>query len=268
MSSLFVTLALIAAAFVYLRGWYRLRNRIPRLLSIWRLAAFAFGLIALWAVVASPLAEMDHHLLTAHMAQHLILMTVSAPLILFGAPVIVLLNGLAKPFGRLVSGPLFRCSRVQTFGHLVTHPLFCWFAGAATVITWHIPALFELGMGSARWHGVEYACFFAAGILFWWPVFLPWPSLATWSAWGVPLYLFLATLPCDALSAFLTFCGRVVYPHYLSGHRLFHLTPLGDQECAGALMWVWVTFAYLAPAVVVTIQTLSPQGRALNAKVA
>jgi cytochrome c oxidase assembly factor CtaG len=182
--------------------------------------------------------------------------------------VIVLLNGLPKPFGRLISGSLLRGSPVQTFGHLVTNPLFCWFAGVATVIAWHIPALFELGMGSARWHEVEYACFFVAGILFWWPVVQPWPTLATWSTWGVPLYLFLATLPCDALSAFLTFCGRVAYPHYLSVHRLFNTSPLGDQECAGALMWVWVTFVYLAPAVAFTIQTLSPQRHVLKAKVA
>lgn len=266
MSSLLVTLALIAVELVYLRGWYRLRNAIPDLLSVWRPAAFSCGLLALWAVVASPLAGMDHHLLTAHMAQHLVLMTVSAPLILLGAPVIVLLNGLAKPFERLVSAPLFRCSPVQTLWHLVTHPLLCWFAGTGTVIAWHIPALFELGMGSAWWHDVEYACFFAAGILFWWPVVQPWPSVAAWPRWSTPLYLFLATLPCDALSAFLTFCGRVVYPHYVSVHRVFNISPLGDQECAGALMWVWVTFIYLAPAVVVTIQTLSPQRRTLNAE--
>jgi cytochrome c oxidase assembly factor CtaG len=210
---------------------------------------------------------MDHHLLTAHMAQHLVLMTVSAPLTLLGAPIIVLLNGLAQPLGRLVSGPLLRDSAVQSFGQLVTHPLFCWFAGTATVIAWHIPALFELGMRSTGWHEAEYACFFAAGILFWWPVVQPWPSLATWSTWGVPLYLFLATLPCDALSAFLTFCGRVVYPHYLSMHPLYNISPLGDQECAGALMWVWVTFVYLAPATVVTIQMLSPQRRAVTAEV-
>jgi putative membrane protein len=268
MSSLPVTLAIIGVELLYVRGWYRLRNAIPDLVSACRLAAFSCGLLALWAVVASPLAAMDHHLLTAHMALHLILMTVSAPLTLLGAPVIVLLNGLAKPFERLVSGPLLRYPPVQTFGQLVTHPLFCWFAGVATVIAWHTPTLFALGMGSARWHEVEYACFFAAGILFWWPVVQPWPTPAAWSTWGVPLYLFLATLPCDALSAFLTFCGRVVYPHYLSMHRPFSISPLGDQECAGALMWVWVTFVYLAPAAAVTIRTLSPQRRALNAKVA
>ena len=256
MASLFVTLVLIAVEFLYLRGWYQLRNAIPQLLSVWRLAAFSCGLFALWAIVASPLAALDHHLLTAHMAQHLILMTVSAPLILLGAPIIVLLDGLRKPFGRLVSEPLRR----------ITHPVFCWFAGTATVVAWHIPTLFELGMRSMRWHAVEYACFFAAGILFWWPVVQPWPSLATWSPWGVPVYLFLATLPCDALSAFLTFCGRVVYPHYLSVHPLFNISPLGDQQCAGALMWVWATFVYLAPAAAVTIRTLSPQRRAWNAE--
>jgi len=267
MSSLLVTLALVVVEFVYLRGWYRLHNAIPRLLSVWRLAAFFCGFLGLWAVVASPIATMDHHLLTAHMAQHLLLMTVSAPLILLGAPVIVLLNGLPKPFGRLVSEPLLLCSSVRTFGYIATHPMFCWFAGVGTVIAWHIPFLFELGIESARWHEVEYACFFVAGILFWWPVVQPWPSLATWPRWGVPLYLFFATLPCDALSAFLTFCGRVVYPHYVSMHRVLNMSPLGDQECAGALMWVWVTFVYLAPAAWVTIQSLSPQRRALNAEV-
>jgi cytochrome c oxidase assembly factor CtaG len=265
MSSLLVTLALIALEFVYLRGWYRLRGAIPQLVSVWRLAAFSFGLLALWVVVGSSLSVMDHHLLTAHMAQHLILMTVSAPLTLLGAPVIVLLNGLPKLLGGLVSGPLLGCSPLNRLGRIVTHPLFCWFAGTATVIAWHIPAMFELGM-SARWHEVEYGCFIAAGILFWWPIVQPWPSLAMWSTWGVPLYLFLATLPCDALSAFLTFCGRVVYPHYLFVHRIFNISPLGDQECAGALMWVWVTFVYLAPAALVTIQMLSPQRRALNAE--
>jgi len=73
-----------------------------------------------------------------------------------------------------------------------------------------------------------------------------------------PLYLFLATLPCDALSAFLTFCGRVIYPSHASAPALLGLTPLLDQECAGALMWFWVTIAYLLPAVAVTLGPLSP----------
>ena len=222
-----------------------------QLFAGWRFGALVTGLFFLWVAVGSPLAAMDHRLLIAHMAQHLLLMTVSAPLILAGIPAITLWLGLNRP---------------RAFGTVVTHPVFCWLAGIAAVIGWHVPVLFEMGMRSRRWHEVEHVCFFVAGLLFWWPVIQPWPSRARWPRWSIPLYLFLATLPCDALSAFLTFCGRVVYPHYLSSHRLFDISPLEDQEFAGALMWVWVTFAYLVPAAVVTIQMLSPQRRPLDAE--
>ena len=76
----------------------------------------------------------------------------------------------------------------------------------------------------------------------------------------MPVYLFLATLPCDALSAFLVFCGHVVYRPYLSGdHGMFGLSPLEDQALAGALMWVTVTFVYLIPALVLTARLLASE---------
>jgi putative membrane protein len=264
-----ITIVLIVVALVYWRGWYRLRHEFPDVLPAWRLGAFMAGLFSLWAAVGSPLAVLDHQLLTLHMLQHLLLMTVAAPLILLGAPIIALLYVLPRRFVPGVLKPLLRrCAPVHWIGRLVTHPVFCWLASTTAVIGWHIPGLFALGMQSKEWHAVEHASFFAAGLLFWWPVIQPWPSLANWPRWGIPLYLFLAALPCDALSAFLTFCDRVVYPHYLSIHRLFNISPLGDQECAGALMWVWVTFAYLTPAAVVTIQMLSPQRRTSKLAVA
>jgi cytochrome c oxidase assembly factor CtaG len=262
-----VTFGLIVVALVYLRGWYQLRNALPHLVSAWQLAAFMSGVFSLWVAVGSPLTMMDHQLLTVHMVQHLLLMTVAAPLVLLGAPVIALLQSLPQRLRHSIVAPLLRCPPVHAMGRLMTHPAFCWLAFTVTVIGWHVPEWFELGMQSEGWHEVEHASFFAAGLLFWWPVILPWPSLARWPRWSVPLYLFLATLPCDALSAFLVFCNRVVYPHYLSAHRHFNVSPLGDQERAGALMWVWVTFAYLVPAAVVTIQMLSPRRRLSEVKV-
>jgi cytochrome c oxidase assembly factor CtaG len=124
------------------------------------------------------------------------------------------------------------------------------------LIAWHYPAAFELGLRSHLWHQVESACFLAAGFLFWLPVIQP--RIGRCSRWSIPLYLFLATLPCDTLSAFLAFCDRVVYPSYLATPRRFSISPLGDQELAGALMWVCVTFIYLFPAVAVTVELLSP----------
>jgi cytochrome c oxidase assembly factor CtaG len=256
-----ITLVLILASIVYLRGWHRLWIALPKGLNKRRLAAAMSGVLATWAALGSPLAVLDHEFLTVHMVQHLLLMTVAAPLLLLGAPMITLLNGLPRPLVNRLLRLLVRWSLVHKLERFVAHPVFCWLGSTAAVIGWHIPSLFELGMRTEKWHEVEQACFFAAGLLFWLPVVQPWPSVARWPRWSVPLYLFLATLPCDVLSAFLAFCDRVVYPNYLSSHRVFSMSPLEDQECAGALMWICVTFAYLAPAAAITIQILSPRER-------
>ena len=195
-----------------------------------RIAAFAGGLAVIWIAAVSPIGHLDHHSLTAHMAQHLLLMLAAAPLILFGARSI-----LARWRPRLS---------------------FCWLAGTLTVLFWHVPAIFEVAMRSHFWHGFEHASFLVAGIVFWWPVFQP----ALYSRWSVPVYLFLATLPCDALSAFLAFCGHIVYRPYLTiPGGILGLSPLDDQALGGALMWVTVTFAYLIPALLLTARSLGSE---------
>jgi len=256
LTTVLTTVILALLAFVYSRGWLRLRRASPVLFPPWRAAAFIAGLFLVWIALGSPLAALDHQLLTVHMMKHLLLMIVGAPLILLGAPAMPLLCGLPKWFMRRGRTPPF-------LGHFLSNPVFCWLAGTAAVIAWHIPTLFQLGLSSNTWHIVEEVCFLSAGLLFWRPIIRTRPREAKGPQWSMsmPLYLFLGTLPCDILSAFLTFCGRVVYPNYVSAARIVNLSPLQDQECAGALMWICVTFAYLIPAVVITMQILSP-GRA------
>ncbi|MGD1094537.1 MAG: cytochrome c oxidase assembly protein [Bryobacteraceae bacterium] len=254
-----ITLFLVGTAFVYVRGWIHLSRTLPNLIARSRLAAFLGGLALLWIAVASPFANLDDELLIVHMLQHLLIMTVAAPLILLGTPAVTLLHGLPQSFVRTSLGPVLRSKILHWMGRCFTHPVICWLAGTGAVLAWHIPRVFELGMSSEVWHAVEHGCFLAAGLLFWWPIVQPWPSVARLPQWSAPLYLFLATLPCDALSAFLTFCDRVVYPSYMSTDRLFDLSALQDQQWAGTLMWVWVTFAYLAPAASITMRLLSPR---------
>ena len=254
------TVAVVAAMLLYLRDWRRLRRDFPEATSGSRPAAFVAGMVVLWAVIGSPLSALDHVLLTFHMVQHLLLMTVAAPLILLGTPAIALPRGLPHPV-RGALGRFLRSFAFRRIGRQVTHPAACWLAGTAVVLVWHVPEIFELGMRSHFWHAIQHATFFAAGLLFWWPVIETGPGSTTLPRSFAPLYLFLATLPCDALSAFLAFCGRVVYPSHRSAHPLFGLSALQDQECAGALMWFWVTIAYLLPAIVITLRALSPSGR-------
>jgi cytochrome c oxidase assembly factor CtaG len=236
-----------------------LRSAFPNLLSPWRLAAFFAGIISIWIAIGSPLNAFDDVSLTVHMLQHLLLMSLAPPLILLGAPQLPLLHGLPQPLARGVVSPILRWAPVKRLGDLIANPAFGWFAAAAALIGWHVPAIFALAL---RWnwlHELEHASFLGAGLLFWWPVIQPWPSVARWPRWSIPLYLFCATLPCDALSAFLVFCDRVVYSPYLSAPRVFAWSALEDQQCAAALMWVSVTILLLVPAVMVTIQILAPQ---------
>jgi cytochrome c oxidase assembly factor CtaG len=211
----------------------------------------------IWIALGSPLAAFDEELLTVHMLQHLLLMTIAPPLILIGAPLMPILHGLPQPFVQSVLSPLLRSAPVQRMGRVLSQPAVCWLAAAAALVGWHIPAAFTLGLQSEAWHIVEHACFLGSGFLFWWPVVQPWPSLATQPRWSILLYLFLATLPCDILSGFLAFCDRVVYPIYLSAPRHVSLTALEDQECAAALMWTCVTIAYLIAAAILTTQLLA-----------
>jgi cytochrome c oxidase assembly factor CtaG len=256
--SIFTLVALVVVAVIYLLGWYRLSKVRQSDASVWRASAFLSGELLVSLVVVSPLARLDHQWLTAHMVQHLMLMTLAAPLILLGEPALMFLNSLPGRGDTAALGPLLRYPPIHGIGRILANLASCWLAGTGCVIVWHVPSAFDLGLQSKVWHDFEQGSFFVAGLLFWWPVVQPWPSIARWDRWFVPLYLFFATIPCDVLSAFLTFCGHVVYPVYAFSPQLLDNSALRDQELAGALMWVWVTFAYLIPAVVITMQILSP----------
>ena len=251
-----IVLFLVLTAFLYFRGWLCLRRTSPVLFPVWSLVTFLSGLLVLLLAVSSPLGVLDHQLLTAHMVKHLLLMVVAAPLILFGKGQPIL-RGLPNWFTHI---SLFTTRLRSLWGSLSGNSIFCWLAGTTTVIAWHIPYFFQLGLSSRAWHTIEDASFLCAGLLFWKPIITRQANGANTAQWLLVLYLFLATVPCDILSAFLSFCGRVLYPHYLSTSQTFSLSALQDQECAGALMWVTVTFAYLIPAVLITANILSTDG--------
>jgi cytochrome c oxidase assembly factor CtaG len=253
-----LTLTVIACAIFYMRGWRHLRSSAANVIPGWRAASFLAGVFLVWLAIGSPLALLDEQLLTVHMMQHLLLMTIAPPLIWMGAPVMPMLHGLPQKFVQSVLGPFLRWPAVQAAGRALSQPMFCWLAAGAALVGWHIPAVFNLALQSEVLHFVEHASFLVAGFLFWWPVIQPWPSVPVWPRWSILLYLFAATLPCDILSAYLTFCERVVYPAYLNAPRVFGLSALEDQECAGALMWTCVTILYLIPAAQITLELLAP----------
>jgi putative membrane protein len=258
-SSMLLTLILVLMELVYLRGWLSVRSRRIARTSAWPAFSFLVGMCLIWAAMASPIAALDHELLTIHMLQHLLLMTLAPPLIWLAAPVGPVLHGLPWCLVESLLVPLWQCRAVKRLAHALGRPEFAWLAACAALVVWHIPIFFALGMQSAAWHLFEHLSFLATGLLFWWPVV----QLSTGeSRQDLPmiLYLFFATLPCDILSGFLAFSDRVVYPMYFSPPHLLRFSPLEDQQCAAALMWTCVTIVYLVAGAILTMRLLSPQG--------
>src|SRR5437016_2804849 len=121
-----LTLMIVALALVYLRG--------SRAVPTWRAVSFLLGLCLIWIAAASPMAALDRELLTFHMVQHLLLMTIAPPLIWMGAPVRVLLRS------------QWRWWPLQRLGHALAQPAFCWLASAAALVGWHFPVPCNLAM--------------------------------------------------------------------------------------------------------------------------
>jgi putative membrane protein len=114
------TLALLLTAVVYVRGWLLIGKTRPEQFPEWRLGSFLAGLFSLFLAVASPFDTLDGQLLSAHMVQHFLFMSVAPPLLLLGAPQVPLLRGLPRIFVRRVLGPFFRMHWLKQVGRFLT----------------------------------------------------------------------------------------------------------------------------------------------------
>src|SRR3984957_7482450 len=167
---------LLLTVFVYARGWLHLRKGFPSAIPTWRFVSYLGGIACVWLAIGSPLAALDESSLTVHMIQHLLLMSFAPPLILLGAPPLPLLHGLPQFLARAVVGPILRWRPMQRLGGFLTNPAVAWTVAAITLLVWHVPAIFELTLRSDSLPKFEHSSFFAAGLMFWWPVFSPGPA--------------------------------------------------------------------------------------------
>jgi cytochrome c oxidase assembly factor CtaG len=261
---------LSGAAGLYLRGWWLLHDQMPQRFRGWHLGSFQLGLGLLLLALASPLEALAKVLLQAHMAQHLVLMMVAPPLLVYGAPTLPFLRGLPPVVVKRGLRPLQAWTVWRQLQRVLTHPVLGWLTFAVATLAWHVPALYELALHSHFWHHVQHLCFLSTGMLFWWPVLQPWPSRPRWPRWAMIPYLLLADIQNTALSAVLVFSERILYPTYLTVPRLWGISTLDDQVAAGVIMWVPGSLAYLIPVGLLVTQLLNapqthPQDRTRHA---
>jgi cytochrome c oxidase assembly factor CtaG len=255
---IWLTLSILITAAIYIRGWQAIRKTRRAQFSDLRLASFLSGLTLLWIATASPLDGFADTLLTVHMVEHLLLMSAIPMLLLYALPVVPLLRGLPEPIRRWIANPLIRMLPLRRFADWLVTPAIAWLAMNLGYLGWHIPAAYDLALENEAWHGVEHLCFLITSLLFWWTILRPWPAPKQRNRWGALLYLALADIVMTMLSGFLTFCDRPAYPYYVAHPNPFGIPVLTDQILGAVIMWVLGSFAFLIPAMGITIQLLSP----------
>jgi cytochrome c oxidase assembly factor CtaG len=184
-----LTAAIFIVAGIYIRGWLAIRKTRRQQFPDWRLAVYLLGLVSLWIALASPLDAFADALLSAHMVQHLLLMSAVPPLILLGAPVVPLLRGLPRAFVKTALGPLFSSQPLLALARFLTRPVVAWLAMNLTFLLWHTPAAYDYALWNQPWHRLEHLCFLITSLLFWWPVIQPWPAKRHPYRWGILIYL-------------------------------------------------------------------------------
>lgn len=255
-----LTGSIVLTAVIYLRGWLAIRKTRPQQFRSRRPASFLAGLTVLWLAIGSPMDGFADALLSAHMIEHLLLMSVVPPLLLYGLPVVPLLRGLPAPFRRVVLGPLIRKKPLRRFFHWLVMPVVAWLTMNIAFLAWHIPGAYDFALEHEGWHDVEHLCFLFSSLLFWWCVIRPWPSGDRKQGWGILLFLVSADIVNTLLSAFLAFCGRPVYVYYLDHPNPFQVSPVDDQVLGAAIMWVLGSVIFLVPAMLLTLN-LAGMGR-------
>jgi cytochrome c oxidase assembly factor CtaG len=174
--------------------------------------------------LSPPVDTLADELLFAHMIEHLMIGDLAALLIVLG-----------------VTGPLLApLLRRRTLGWLrvFTHPvvaIVCW---AVNFYVWHLPALYQAALRHNLLHALEHATFLAFGIAVWMALLGPLPKPAWFSNAAKLVYIIAVRLIGSVLGNVLVFGGSVFYPYYIPGDAKWHISPLGDQITAGALMMV------------------------------
>jgi cytochrome c oxidase assembly factor CtaG len=113
-----------------------------------------------------------------------------------------------------------------------------WLLTLVALWAWHLRALYDAALEHAPIHALEHACFFGSAMLFWWTAVAP--SGRRRLARGADvLYVFTGGFQGAVLGALFVFASTPMYPFYSAARTApWGLTPLADQQLAGAVMWV------------------------------
>ena len=228
---------LLASGALYARGLRALWQHagLGRGIARWEASAFCAGSLTIAVALLSPVAWLSQILLSVHMTQHMLLMLVGAPLLMFGHPLLVWLWALPGGHRTAVMRAL-RAPAPASAWRALTGPLAVFLIQAVAIWGWHVPVLYEAALRHNGVHALEHLSFVIGASLFWWGM-----VHGRYGRRGYGLgvvYVFLTAVYSSALGALLTVSPSAWYNDYVSQGARWGVDALADQQLAGLLMWI------------------------------
>jgi cytochrome c oxidase assembly factor CtaG len=186
-------------------------------------ASFYGGLVLI-VVTLTTTGRLSDELFAAHMAEHLVIGDVGA---------LLLVLGLTGP----VLAPVLR---VKLFDRLkiLAHPAVAFPLWAIDLYLWHVTALHEAAVRHPGVHALQHMSFVCFGANMWMALLGPLPKPAWFGNLARLVYVIAVRLTGAVLGNVLVFGGHVFYSVYATGERRHGISPLADQNAAGAIMMI------------------------------
>lgn len=187
---------------------------------------FIVGVAMLWLAADWPMHDIaEEHLYFVHMLQHLLISFIIPPLLLLAMPAWL---------ARLV---ILDDGTPQRILRVLTKPIVAGTVFNALQILTHWGAVVNLSSDNGPFHYAIHLLVFASALLMWFPVVGPLKELQMGEP-GKMLYLFLMSIVPTVPAGWLTFAEGVVYEAYETDDALWGISPVDDQQAAGAVMKV------------------------------
>jgi putative membrane protein len=238
-ADLLVLIPLTLAAGLYGLGLVRLWRRagIGRGVPIWRALMFGLGLAILALALLSPLDSAGEASFAMHMAQHMLLIVVAAPLLALAQSGPVLLMALPAGMRRPIASArhlrrIFATVPAATLLHGVT------------IWLWHVPGPYEAALADDLVHYLEHLSMLATAVLFWWAACAGRSRPPLGHGAGVAA-MFVTMVHTGLLGILITLAPAPLYATYAAAEPFLGLSALEDQQVAGMIMLLPGGIAYV-----------------------
>jgi len=241
-SGIISLILLILIIGIYLVGLLRLIKKSN--LKKTRIISITTALFLVFFVLEGPIDYFAEQMFFIHMIQHLTLMVIVAPILLFSNPMPMFIWGTPKFLRKIISKPFSGNSFLKKTITKITKPKYSLSIYITVLYFWHIPFFYNAALNNNGIHYFNHLLFFFASIIYWWPIIGPAPVKSSLSVIRKIIYILIAITPSAALAAFITFSPTALYDYTSTPLHWNIVSHVEDQRWGGIIMWLPGNFLF------------------------